>query len=56
MAISVDGFPEHHDPRRKPATYDRILRNISERRVYVHWTVVRWHLEQPGYLDRYLSF
>jgi len=56
VAISVDGLPEHHDQRRKPATYDRILRNISERRVNVHWTVVRSHLEQPGYLDRYLSF
>jgi MoaA/NifB/PqqE/SkfB family radical SAM enzyme len=56
VAISVDGLPEHHDPRRKPATYERILRNISGTRVNIHWTVVRSHLEQPGYLDRYLSF
>jgi MoaA/NifB/PqqE/SkfB family radical SAM enzyme len=56
VAISVDGLPEHHDPRRKPATYERILRNISGRRVYIHWTVVRSHLERPDYLDRYLSF
>jgi len=56
VAISVDGLPEHHDERRKPATYQRILRNISGRSVYIHWTVVRAHLEEPGYLDRYLSF
>jgi MoaA/NifB/PqqE/SkfB family radical SAM enzyme len=56
VAISVDGLPEHHDPRRKPATYERILRNIAGRRVYIHWTVVRSHLEQPDYMDRYLSF
>src|SRR5215813_3071283 len=29
IAVSVDGLPEHHDIRRKPATYDRILKNIS---------------------------
>ena len=56
IAISVDGLPEHHNDRRKPATYERILRNISGRRVYIHWTVVRSHLEDPDYLDRYLSF
>ena len=26
VAISVDGLPEHHDIRRKPATYESILR------------------------------
>jgi MoaA/NifB/PqqE/SkfB family radical SAM enzyme len=56
VAISVDGLPEHHDVRRKPATYERILRNIADRRVYIHWTVVRTHLEDPDYLDRYVSF
>ena len=56
VAISVDGLMEHHDVRRKPATYQRILKNISGRRVNIHWTVVRSHVEDPGYLDRYLSF
>src|SRR5690349_4907823 len=27
IAVSVDGLPEHHDERRKPATYERILKN-----------------------------
>jgi MoaA/NifB/PqqE/SkfB family radical SAM enzyme len=56
IAISVDGLPEHHDVRRKPATYERILRNIAGRRVYIHWTVVRSHVENLDYLRQYLSF
>ena len=31
VAVSVDGLPEHHDERRKPATYERILKNIEGR-------------------------
>jgi len=56
IAISVDGLPEHHDVRRKPATYERILRNIAGRRVYIHWTVVRSHVQNLDYLRQYLSF
>ncbi len=56
VAVSVDGNPEDHDIRRKPATYERILRNIEGRRVNIHWTVVRKNIEQPGYMDRYLEF
>src|SRR6476619_8260802 len=26
IAVSIDGLPEEHDVRRKPATYERILR------------------------------
>src|SRR6201982_3613335 len=29
VTVSVDGLPEHHDIRRAPATYDRILHNIN---------------------------
>ena len=56
VAISVDGLPEHHDERRKPATYERILRNIAGRRVYIHWTAVRAHVQDLGYAERYLEF
>jgi hypothetical protein len=56
VAVSVDGNPEDHDVRRKPATYDRILKNIEGCRVNIHWTVVRKNVEQRGYMDRYLSF
>jgi len=56
VAVSVDGNPEHHDVRRKPATYERILRNIDGRKVNIHWTIVRSNVESSGYMDRYLAF
>jgi MoaA/NifB/PqqE/SkfB family radical SAM enzyme len=56
VAISVDGLPEHHDIRRKPATYDRILKNIHGRKVNIHWVITRPMLQRPGYLEEYVSF
>ena len=29
--------PEHHDVRRKPGTYERILNNVEGREVNIHW-------------------
>lgn len=56
VAVSVDGNPEDHDVRRKPATYERILKNIKGHKVNIHWTVVRKNVTEPGYMDRYLEF
>lgn len=56
VAVSVDGLPEHHDERRKPATYERILQNIAGRKVNVHWVITRPMLDRPGYLEEYVSF
>jgi len=56
VAVSVDGLPEHHDTRRKPATYERILENIEGHEVNVHWTITRPMLARPGYLDEYVRF
>jgi MoaA/NifB/PqqE/SkfB family radical SAM enzyme len=56
VAVSVDGLPEHHDPRREPATYDRILKNIEGCRVNIHWTITRPMLQRAGYLEEYVSF
>lgn len=56
VAVSVDGLPEHHDIRRKPATYERILQNIEGREVNVHWVITRPMLERPGYLEEYVAF
>src|SRR2546422_10973684 len=41
VAVSVDGLPEDHDIRRKPATYERILKNIEGRQVNIHWVITR---------------
>ena len=56
VAISVDGLPEHHDIRRKPATYERILKNIEGREVNIHWVITRPMLEREGYLEEYVKF
>jgi len=56
VAVSVDGLPEHHDIRRAPATYDRILKNISGREVNIHWVITRPMLERPNYFEEYVSF
>ena len=56
IAISVDGLPEHHDIRRKPATYERILKNIEGREVNIHWVITRPMLERAGYLEDYVAF
>src|SRR5713226_3785157 len=56
IAISVDGLPEHHDVRRKPATYERILKNIEGCDVNIHWVITRPMLERAGYLEEYVNF
>lgn len=56
VAVSVDGLPEHHDQRRKPATYERILKNIAGRKINVHWVITRPMLKRDNYLEEYLAF
>jgi len=56
VAVSIDGLPEHHDVRRKPATYELVLRNIADARVNVHWTITRAMAAKAGYLEEYLAF
>jgi MoaA/NifB/PqqE/SkfB family radical SAM enzyme len=56
VAISIDGLPEHHDVRRKPATYEKILSQLHGRDVNIHWTVTRPMLQRPGYLQEYVEF
>jgi MoaA/NifB/PqqE/SkfB family radical SAM enzyme len=56
VAVSVDGLPEHHDIRRKPATYERILHNIAGREVNIHWVITRPMVQRAGYFEEYISF
>jgi MoaA/NifB/PqqE/SkfB family radical SAM enzyme len=56
VAVSVDGLPEHHDVRRQPATYDRVLKNIEGREINVHWVITRSMVERPDYLEEYVAF
>lgn len=56
VVVSVDGLQPEHDARRKPATYERILKNIKGARVTVHCTITSQMAERPGYLDEFLRF
>src|SRR5579862_8622893 len=56
IAVSVDGLPEHHDERRKPATYERILKNIAGTSANVHWVITRPMLKRESYLEEYVAF
>ena len=56
VVVSVDGLQPEHDARRKPATYERVLRNIAGARVTVHCTITSQIAERAGYLDEFLRF
>jgi sulfatase maturation enzyme AslB (radical SAM superfamily) len=56
VAVSIDGLAPEHDARRKPATYDRILKNIAGQRITVHCTVTAQMATRPGYLEEFVRF
>jgi MoaA/NifB/PqqE/SkfB family radical SAM enzyme len=56
VVVSVDGLQPEHDARRKPATYQRILENITGASVTIHCTITSQIADRPGYLDEFLHF
>lgn len=56
LVVSIDGLAEHHDARRAPATYERILRNIFGQKITVHCTITAPMLDREGYLEEFLRF
>jgi sulfatase maturation enzyme AslB (radical SAM superfamily) len=56
VVVSIDGLPAEHDARRKPATYERILKNIAAARIHVHCTITAQIADRPGYLEEFLAF
>lgn len=56
VVVSIDGLQPEHDARRKPATYERILKNIEGATVTVHCTITSQIADRPGYLDEFLGF
>jgi organic radical activating enzyme len=56
VVVSIDGLQPEHDERRKPATYDRILKHIDGHRVTVHCTVTRQQVQREGYLEEFIRF
>ncbi len=56
MVVSIDGLQPEHDERRKPATYDKILRNIVGHQITVHCTITSQIANRTGYLEEFLTF
>ncbi len=56
LVVSIDGLQPEHDERRKPATYERILKHIEGHSITVHSTVTRQQVHRPGYFDEFLQF
>jgi len=56
IVVSIDGLQPEHDIRRAPATYDRILKNITGQNVTVHCTITGQMMKRPGYLKEFLEF
>lgn len=56
IVVSIDGLQPEHDARRKPATYERILKNIEGHSITVHCTVTAQTAKRAGYYDEFLTF
>ncbi|WP_158787029.1 radical SAM protein [Granulicella sp. L46] len=56
VVVSIDGLQPEHDERRKPATYERVLKNIEGARVTIHSTITAQIASRPGYLEEFLAF
>jgi MoaA/NifB/PqqE/SkfB family radical SAM enzyme len=56
IVVSIDGLQPEHDERRKPATYERILKNIRGAQVTIHSTITSQIASRHGYLEEFLAF
>jgi len=56
LTVSVDGLQPEHDERRKPATYERILKNINGHHINVHCTITRQMTGHDRYFHDFISF
>ena len=58
IVVSVDGLAAEHDLRRRPATYERILKNIEghHEAISIHCTITSQMLYRSGYLADFAEF
>jgi MoaA/NifB/PqqE/SkfB family radical SAM enzyme len=56
IVVSIDGLQPEHDERRKPATYERILKSIAGHQITVHCTVTGQMAGRNGYLEEFVRF
>jgi MoaA/NifB/PqqE/SkfB family radical SAM enzyme len=54
IVVSIDGLQPEHDERRKPATYDRIVKHIRGHQITVHCTVTRQQSQRDRYLEDFI--
>jgi len=54
IVVSIDGLQPEHDERRRPATYDRILKHIKGHQITVHCTVTRQQVHREGYVEEFV--
>jgi MoaA/NifB/PqqE/SkfB family radical SAM enzyme len=55
VVVSIDGLQPEHDWRRKPATYERVLKNIAGQQITVHCTISA-QIARPNYLETFTRF
>ncbi len=56
IVVSIDGLQPEHDIRRRPATYDRILKNIEGHSISVHCTITAQMMQRKKYLEDFLDY
>jgi MoaA/NifB/PqqE/SkfB family radical SAM enzyme len=56
IVVSIDGLQPEHDARRKPATYERILKHIEGHQIVVHCTVTAQTAGREGYYKEFMDF
>ena len=56
VVVSIDGLQPDHDQRRRPATYERILRHIAGQRIVVHCTMTALMTRRADYLEDFVRF
>jgi len=56
LSVSIDGLQPEHDERRKPATYERIIKNIQGHKINVHCTITRQMTGRAHYFEQFLEF
>lgn len=56
LVVSVDGLQPEHNVRRKPATYERILRSIQGHHIAVHCTITSAMVKRSGYIPEFIDF
>ncbi|WP_035347414.1 radical SAM protein [Edaphobacter aggregans] len=56
VVVSIDGLQPEHDERRKPATYERILKSIAGAKVTIHSTITGQIAARPGYIEEFVRF